>query len=411
MAGIEADASRFEELETHPSKAEFGNPRRGPVAKTVYQVDGTSVELPTFEIGLVLAGAVSAGAYTAGVLDYLIEALDRWERAKEDNVRRFGNRFELWEVPPHAVRLVVVAGASAGSVCAATFAATAHKVFPSGGDLSPEAPPVGQPSTPHLNPLYDLWVRRLDILPMLDTSDIGPEQTLGDVQSLLNTKPLDDGASYIVGQAGSLPAAQPRRWIDQGVKLAFTLANLTGIPYRYNLVGLEGADFATTAHADMFAFEIAGSADARRWPAGCVPGTPICDSADGKAPISWDDVAIAALASGAFPVALKPRAMVKPKTSYDRLIRLDTRYVDAEGPVGAPNADAWVQGADVVAGTVTTTLPGSRLSFTAVDGGTMNTQPMEYVRRTLAGPMGRNAREGHRANRAAILIDPFPAPR
>ena len=37
----------------------------------------------TFEIGLVLAGTVSAGAYTAGVLDYFVEALDFWTRAKE----------------------------------------------------------------------------------------------------------------------------------------------------------------------------------------------------------------------------------------------------------------------------------------------------------------------------------------
>jgi hypothetical protein len=64
----------------------------------------------------------------------------------------------------------------------------------------------------------------------------------------------------------------------------------------------------------------------------------------------------------------------------------------------------------VVAGTVTTTLADKQLSFTAVDGGTMNNQPMEFVRRTLAGPMGRNPRKGTEANRAVVLIDPFPAP-
>ena len=36
----------------------------------------------TFEIGLVMAGAVSAGAYTAGVVDFLIEALDTWDQAR-----------------------------------------------------------------------------------------------------------------------------------------------------------------------------------------------------------------------------------------------------------------------------------------------------------------------------------------
>ena len=38
-------------------------------------------EIP-FEIGLVMAGAISAGAYTAGVIDFLVQALDEWENAK-----------------------------------------------------------------------------------------------------------------------------------------------------------------------------------------------------------------------------------------------------------------------------------------------------------------------------------------
>ena len=33
-------------------------------------------EQNTFYVGLCMAGAVSGGAYTAGVLDYLIEALE-----------------------------------------------------------------------------------------------------------------------------------------------------------------------------------------------------------------------------------------------------------------------------------------------------------------------------------------------
>ena len=36
----------------------------------------------TFRIGLCMAGAVSAGAYTAGVMDYLLEALEEWEKRK-----------------------------------------------------------------------------------------------------------------------------------------------------------------------------------------------------------------------------------------------------------------------------------------------------------------------------------------
>ena len=30
-----------------------------------------------------MAGAISAGAYTAGVMDYLFEALESWQKAKD----------------------------------------------------------------------------------------------------------------------------------------------------------------------------------------------------------------------------------------------------------------------------------------------------------------------------------------
>ena len=35
-----------------------------------------------FNIGLAMAGAASAGAYTAGVFDFLVEALNEWQKAK-----------------------------------------------------------------------------------------------------------------------------------------------------------------------------------------------------------------------------------------------------------------------------------------------------------------------------------------
>ena len=36
----------------------------------------------SFEIGLVGAGAISAGAYTGGVIDFMVHALDCWYAAK-----------------------------------------------------------------------------------------------------------------------------------------------------------------------------------------------------------------------------------------------------------------------------------------------------------------------------------------
>ena len=45
-----------------------------------------------FHLGITMAGAVSAGCYTGGVMDYLFELLDLWEKAKTGvlNARRRG---------------------------------------------------------------------------------------------------------------------------------------------------------------------------------------------------------------------------------------------------------------------------------------------------------------------------------
>src|SRR4051812_10764820 len=75
---------------------------------------GTEGGTRGFQIGLVMAGAVSAGAYTAGVVDFLIQALDQWHEGKRGDDPR---------CPRHNVSLKVMAGASAGGMSAAIAAA------------------------------------------------------------------------------------------------------------------------------------------------------------------------------------------------------------------------------------------------------------------------------------------------
>jgi len=81
--------------------------------------EGGADSAETFEIGLVMGGAVSAGAYTSGVLDFLFETLDAWEAAKkrEDTLPRNEKK-----IPPHNVKISVVAGGSAGGMIAAISA-------------------------------------------------------------------------------------------------------------------------------------------------------------------------------------------------------------------------------------------------------------------------------------------------
>jgi len=57
-----------------------------------------------------MAGAVSAGAYTGGVLDYLIQTLDAWYEKKQLNDIT---------IPSHSLSIDVISGASAGGITGA----------------------------------------------------------------------------------------------------------------------------------------------------------------------------------------------------------------------------------------------------------------------------------------------------
>ena len=55
---------------------------------------------------------VSAGAYSAGVMDFLIEAMDAWCAERSRQIEQFGDRYDQWTIPPHELQLAVMAGAS-----------------------------------------------------------------------------------------------------------------------------------------------------------------------------------------------------------------------------------------------------------------------------------------------------------
>src|ERR1035438_1382444 len=80
---------------------------------------GQKGSMKGFKIAIKMAGAISAGAYTAGVLDFMTEALDAWYRAKAEGA----------EVPQHDVTIEVFSGASAGGVCAALSAVLLQDEF------------------------------------------------------------------------------------------------------------------------------------------------------------------------------------------------------------------------------------------------------------------------------------------
>lgn len=122
-----------------------------------------------------------------------------------------------------------------------------------------------------------------------------------------------------------------------------------------------------------------------------------------------EQLKLAALASSAFPLGLSPRVL---EHRFHRPGR-DDCYSTREWPVpltGAldPDNGCRCTSAQAIPAEWGELEPGYAYRFLCVDGGVMNNEPLELARRLLAGADGRNPREGDRADRAVLMIDPFP---
>jgi hypothetical protein len=327
-----------------------------------------------FELGLVMAGAVSAGAYTAGVVDFLIAALDRWEAAKREDEARGRPA----TVPHHDVCLATMTGASAGAIVAAM---TAAALF---ADHRPADDPA-QPPAPEHNRLYDCWVRRIDIAKLLGGRDL---EHFGEVVSLLD--------STVLSEIGELALTLPprpgpaRSYVGDPLTLMLTVSNLRGVPYAFSLFGERERKYGMNAHIDSLRFAISAdfaNADPGRPVNGmrCLDPAALFDPNRRAQRRLWDELVNAALASGAFPIGLQPRLIERPGTDYQ-----PQRYMPLRQAPGWQE-EPWIY------------------RFMAVDGGLMSNEPMTLARSYLAA-VGDRAREqsGYRAEGALVLIDPFP---
>lgn len=328
---------------------------------------------PTFEIGLVMAGAISAGAYTAGVIDFLVEALDAYEEAKRD---------PNWDGPTHDVKVPVLAGASAGGMTAAI--AALHFFH----DLEHVRPNKAVPD-PKNNRLYSSWVKDISIERLLETSDLATQRGVKpSVHSALCCTVLDEIVDHAFGMSDVL---KKRNWVGRGanrtIDVILTLSNLRGMPYSFQLFGARSADrYGMLSHGDDLEFRVG------------LPGSPavgkrMLDITD-TSTADWSLFKTAALATGAFPIGLAPRVLNRPIADYSKSKRVG--YEDKDGVFKTIDPD-------LPKGT------NANYEFLCVDGGIIDNEPFELARRILTGdPNKRNPRDGNKADRALILVDPFP---
>lgn len=347
-----------------------------PDAKLVEKwfLNNPPVEDGTFEVGLVMGGTVSAGAYTAGALDFLIEALDCWQAQRG-----------AADTPQHRVIVKVITGTSGGGVNAAIAARALNFEFPH----VTRSTPIGDHDRSG-NPFYDTWVRDLTLERFLATRD-----TDGDLISILNGQAIDDGADNIIGFGAGRPAKQ-RPWLGTPLRLILTLTNLAGVPYRLDLsTGVE----TFVDHADYMRFAL-------NYPGTAVgefrPDELRLDFGQGvPEAIDWARFAEFAKATAAFPAGFPPRELTRPVEDYRWRI-----LPRADAPEGRPKYRPLTPDWDAMLISGAASADGQYFLL-AMDGGATNNEPIELARTAMSGILTHNPRSADEADRAVVLIDPF----
>ena len=136
----------------------------------------------TFHLGLTMAGAVSAGCYTAGVMDYIFEVLDLWERAKKGEVDGIADNL----VPKNNVVIDAMGGASAGGMATIMTALYALK-----GEINPVKDIPNNPRD-NFNVIYDSWVHLDDDEKLTFEKIWDVDNSKDALTSLFNSKVIDN---------------------------------------------------------------------------------------------------------------------------------------------------------------------------------------------------------------------------
>ena len=374
---------------------------------------------PAFHIGIAMAGAVSGGAYSAGVFDFLVEALNEWEKEKAARPNDFN-------VPKHDVFISTVSGTSAGGITAALGLMSL-----AGGIRSvtePAVNPVCPPIKRTLPELYDLWVKRLRLFGtrepakhgvltgnqnLLSTSDIKPGKI---PNSVLNSDCLTRTAREAVSTIRPYPFNKRLAFFTEPTHLFLTRTNLDGSP-RAVVFGDEG--YPIPAFEGRAHFAISGLGARKfpnknsQWMERCSdPGDPVnvgdlgtlaASSMDAELAAPFEALTQATLATSAVPALFAARRIVDSMQESTFLASFLSTYSEVNEVFDGAPATKEQRG------------PGGpqplieEKGSACIDGGTMNNEPFELVRwaiRDLDCPQ--NSREPDKADRAVILIAPFP---
>lgn len=409
-----AEDTTQEQIAAAPKTTEEGHPLAEGEPSEYFPTPQPEANL--FEIGLVLGGTGATGPYTAGVLDFLIQALDEWEKHR---VSEKDKPKTDWKVPHHKVRIRIITGTSGGGICSLLTARALHYAFPPAVDRTPA-------TTLAANPFYDIWVNDIKIDKFLDCSDL-VGNPVPQVRSALNGQLLEtiaaNGLSYPsptqYAAIQNMPKPE-RTYVNNPLPVIVTHSNLTGIPYRQPFGGNAVSAEYFTNHADFVRIYFDYSplstppGQGKLVPGGMFVASPIAKTPTRTPPglhsLQWDLLSPFALGTAAIPAGLPARQISRSVLDYAYRFSWDT--VSQKYSWLVPDWKKFVPSGG-----------WASYGFVSLDGGCTDNEPVALARQTLEGltpplaqaPVAPAAQpqdtakpwDMDNANRAIVLVDPL----
>src|SRR5580692_7234908 len=257
-------------------------------------------------LAITIAGAVSLGSYEAGVLYEVLDAIHQ-------------HNCVPGTVDEDRIEIDVLTGASAGGM---TAAIVAQKMLYAADEFR----------DPYDNPLYNVWVKQIDLRGLLNTTNGGSPESESPLRSIFSSNMVERIAAETLTKRyenGEPPARVTHMAAAKSISLGMTLTNLNGVDYGYDMQ--PNGKFIFTRHEDQLIRVLS------------VGGT------DHKE--IWEEIRDASVASGAYPLAFRAKELNRGRVEYSK-----------------PNLEPWTD---------------NPMRFTYTDGGVLQNEPLGMAKKLV----------------------------
>ncbi len=272
-------------------------------------------------LAITIAGAVSLGSYEAGVLYEVLDAIHQHNcvPGTPDEER---------------IEIDVLTGASAGAM---TAAIVAQKMLYAADEFR----------DPYDNPLYNVWVKQINLVGLLNTTNGGSPESESPLRSIFSSNMVERIAAGSLTARYSSEEVPPRvthMAAAKSISLGMTLTNLNGVDYGYDMQ--PNGKYIYTQHEDQLTRVVSvGGTDHRE---------------------IWEEIRDASVASGAYPLAFRAKELERKRADYTK-----------------GNLEPWTD---------------DPMRFTYTDGGVLQNEPLGMAKKLV------NAIDGHWNNESRFYL-------